>query len=135
MTFAVIIPTHVTVDDWMIHRRQYGRAHILLTEQAINRSGRDGAEEFSLGIRPLIAKSSIEEQRPGRHQRDHKMLVAGQLIPVTGILLNVAGKLPVEVIGHIVQRFAKIAPRQGGAQLAAAAREDCGDALILRPGP
>src|SRR5262249_21863439 len=135
VAFAVIVPAQITINDWMIHRRQFTRAQILLTEQAVDRTGGDRAEEFAFRIGPLVAQSSIEEQRPRRNPGDYKMLVTGQLIPVTGVRLNIAGKLPVKVVRHVIQRFAVIAPRERCPHLASATREDCGNPLILRAGP
>ena len=70
MSAAVLSKGYIAIDQRSFDRRKSRRAHILLAQQFIDRSGRNSSQEHALRVHPAIAlgSSAADEDRPRRAQ-------------------------------------------------------------------
>src|SRR5215475_3219004 len=112
MPAGMIVERQLATDDRRIRRGKVGDAEILFAEEAINRPCSNFGEELPFRIGPLIGRTPSDENEPRGAEGDQHVRVDGHVVPSSDVLLQIVGELPREVLRHVVNGFAPIAPRQ-----------------------
>src|SRR5215471_20171769 len=121
MSAGMVVKRQLAADDRRVRSRKVSDAEVLFAEQAINRACGDFGEELPFRIGPLIGRASSVKDGPWSTEGDQHVRGDGHVVPSSGVLLEIAVELPREILRHVVNGFAPIAPRQRGTHLARAA--------------
>src|ERR1035441_4907901 len=89
MLARVAVETDVVLDG-VIKWRKIHFGNSRFAEQFINRRGGAGGEKFAVRIAPAVFAAGVQKQRTRRNEREEKMRVHRQIIPMPGVFLKVA---------------------------------------------